>query len=86
LLAPKPVVLAATPACPTAVFGVAVVEPVAEPVMPEVASDSPLTKPLMVSVNAGLAWPYRRLWLSAVTVRCALLMVKVPSVVEAVKS
>jgi hypothetical protein len=73
-------------ACPTAVFGVAAVVPVADPVTPEVASDSPLTKPLIVSVSVGLAWPYRRLWLSAVTVRCALLMVSTPSVVDAAKS
>ncbi len=39
---------------------------------------SPLTKPLTVLVSVGLAAPYRRLWLSAVTVSGALLMVKVP--------
>ena len=53
----------------TPVLVVAVLEPVAVPLTPEVASTSPLTKPEMVSVKVGLALPYRRAWLSAVTVR-----------------
>ena len=54
-----------------------VAEPV--PVTPDVAKVSPLTKPLTVVLSVGLACPYRRDALLAVTVSCALLMVKLPS-------
>ena len=57
-------------AVPTLSLGVAVV--VALPAPPKPAAlpaFSPVMKPLTVVVSAGLVAPYRRLWLSAVTVR-----------------
>ena len=78
MLAVSPVVLAVIAAVPTPVVGAAVLLPVALPLTPEVLNVSLLANPLMVSVKVGLACPYKRAWLSAVTVRCALLMVSVP--------
>ena len=72
----RPVVLATMLAVPTLVLATALLLPAAVPLT--TALVSPLTKPVMVSVKVGLLWPYRRAWSFAVTVRCALLMVKVP--------
>ena len=69
-----PVIVAA----PTPVVESAALLPVAVPVTPAVLASWPLTKPVMLSLKVGLAAPYMRLWLSAVTVRCALLTVSVP--------
>ena len=80
LVALSPVALATIVAEPTPVAVVAVLVPVAVPLTPEVDKSSPLTQPLIVSLNVGLAAPYKRLWLSAVTVRWALPIVKVPFV------
>ena len=74
MLALTPVAIATIVALPTPVLLVAVVIPVAVPVTPELTRFSPFTKPLRVSVSVGFAAPYKRLWLSAVTVRCALLI------------
>src|SRR5882724_1348606 len=51
---------------------------VGEPVTPDVASVSPFLNPAKVAVNVGLESPYKRLLLSAVTDRCALLTVNEP--------
>jgi hypothetical protein len=50
---------------------------VGEPLTPEVSIVSPFLKPVMVAVNGGLAAPKNRLLLSAVTVKCACVMVSV---------
>ena len=50
----------------------------AVPVTPLVASVSLFLKPESVVVKAGFASPYARLWLSAVTVSAALMMVSWP--------
>src|SRR5438093_10551351 len=61
----------------TALAGVAGLEQLALPVTPEVPSVSAFLKPLIVAVNAGLASPYSRLALFAVTVRWAFVIVKI---------
>ena len=65
-------------AVPTPVVESTALLPVAVPETIALVASWPLTKPVMLSVKVGLAEPYRRLWLSAVTVRCALLIVSVP--------
>ena len=81
MLADKPDTLATMLAVPTPVLAPAALLPVAVPLTPEVLRVSPLTKPETVCVKVGLAAPYKRLWLSALTVRGALLMVSVPLLV-----
>src|SRR2546425_10392419 len=62
----------------TALGGVAALEQLALPVTPEVASVSPFLNPLSVARKLGLASPYSRLALGAVTVRCAFVIVSWP--------
>ena len=76
MLADKPDALATMLAVPTPVLAIAALLPVAVPLTTELVSL--LTKPETVCVKAGLAAPYKRFWLSALTVRGALLMVSVP--------
>ena len=78
MLADKPDALATMLAVPTPVLALAALLPVAVPLTPEVLRVSPLTKPETVCVKVGLTAPYKRFWLSALTVRGALLMVSVP--------
>ena len=78
MLADKPDALATMLAVPTQVLAIAALLPVAVPLTPEVPRVSLLTKPETVCVKAGLAAPYKRFWLSALTVRGALLIVSVP--------
>ena len=79
MLADKPDALATMLAVPTPVLALAALLPVAVPLTTELVSL--LTKPETVCVKAGLAAPYKRFWLSALTVRGALLMVSVPLLV-----
>src|SRR2546426_687629 len=65
-------------AVPTDVELVAVVVQLALPVTPEVPNVSPFLKPLSVAVKVGLAAPYARFLSSAVTVKCALVIVNCP--------
>ena len=58
---------------------VAVVLAAPAPDTPDVPKVSPFTKPLTVALSAGLVSPYVLLALLAVTVRCALLIVRAPS-------
>ena len=67
---------------PTLLVAVAVVVTEASPVTPALENDSPFTKPLIVLVKVGLAAPYTRESLSAVTVNEALFTVSVPSTKE----
>ena len=64
----------------TPLLATAVVVTLAVPVTPLVPSVSQFTNPLTVAVSVGFATPYARVWLSAVTVRCALVIVKLPGV------
>ena len=50
-----------------------------EPVTPLVASVSPFLKPVNVAVNVGLASPYSRESLSAVTLSVAFETARLPS-------
>ena len=64
----------------TPLLATAVVVTLAVPVTPLVPSVSPFTNPLIVEVSVGLAVPYARACGSAVTVRCAFVIVKLPGV------
>ena len=66
-------------AAPTVEVAIAVVVALPVPLTPEVLRFWSLTKPLTVVVSAGFVAPYRRFAGSAVTVRWALPMVRVPS-------
>ena len=62
----------------TPLLAMAVVVTLAVPVTPLVPSVSPFTNPLIVAVSVGFAAPYARAWSSAITVKCALVIAKLP--------